>query len=200
MNDEAKSTKPKPFVFVLMPFDPTFDDIYKFGIKGSAEQAGAFAERVDEQIFSEGILERVFNQINKADVIVADMTARNPNVFYEVGYAHALDKIVLLLTQNVDDIPFDLQHHQHIVYEGSIDKLRKELTPRLHWAIKESNKRSVTTQHEFEIRLNDVLVRPLQKESPLVLRFRPGGIESLNVTVRNITIEVSPPISYVYLL
>ncbi len=94
-----------------MPFDSSFDDIYKFGIKGAAEDAGAYAERIDEQIFSEGILDRVFNQINKADVIVADMTGRNPNVFYEVGYAHALGKIVLLLTQQADDIPFDLKHH-----------------------------------------------------------------------------------------
>ena len=101
-----QTTLPKPFVFVLMPFDSTFDDIYKFGIKGAADDIGAYAERVDEQNFTEGILDRIFNQISKADVIVADMTGKNPNVFYEVGYAHALGKITLLLTQNTDDIPF----------------------------------------------------------------------------------------------
>jgi nucleoside 2-deoxyribosyltransferase len=84
------STQPKPFAFVLMPFDKEFNDIYRFGIKGAADDVGAYAERVDEQIFSEGILDRSFNQISKADVVVADMTGRNPNVFYEVGYAHAL--------------------------------------------------------------------------------------------------------------
>ena len=61
-------------------------------------------------MFVEGILERVFNQISKADVIVADMTGRNPNVFYEAGYAHALNKVVVLVTQKTDDIPFDLKH------------------------------------------------------------------------------------------
>src|SRR5665811_779695 len=114
MNNEIKSTAPKPFIFVLMPFDEKYNDAYKFGIKGAAEDVGAYAERVDEQIFTEGILDRIFNQISKADVIVADMTGRNPNVFYEVGYAHALGKIVLLLTQNTNDIPFDLKHRQHI--------------------------------------------------------------------------------------
>lgn len=138
MNDETFSTSPKPFVFVLMPFDEKFDDIYKFGIKGTAEEVGAYAERVDEQIFTEGILERIFNQINKADLIVADMTGRNPNVFYEVGYAHSLGKIVLLLTQDVDDIPFDLKHRQHIVYGNKIQYLRKELSSKLTWAINES--------------------------------------------------------------
>jgi hypothetical protein len=60
-------TGPKPFVFVLMPFSQKFSDIYTFGIKGAAEDVGAYAERIDEQIFNEGILERLFNQINKAD-------------------------------------------------------------------------------------------------------------------------------------
>jgi hypothetical protein len=107
------STRPKPFVFVLMPLDPAYNDIYAFGIKGAAEDVGAYAERIDEQIFVEGILDRIFNQINKADVIVADMSGRNPNVFYEVGYAHALGKLVLLVTKKAEDIPFDLKHRQH---------------------------------------------------------------------------------------
>jgi len=54
MDEEAISTNPKPFVFVLMPFDSSFDDIYKFGIKGAAQDAGAYAERIDEQIFTKG--------------------------------------------------------------------------------------------------------------------------------------------------
>ena len=87
---ESKDTKPKPFVFVLMPFAEQFDDVYQLGIKAACEEAGAYCERVDEQIFEEIILSRVYNQITKADLIVAEMTGRNPNVFYEVGYALAL--------------------------------------------------------------------------------------------------------------
>ncbi len=141
-DDILQSTTPKPFVFVLMPFDRSFDDIYKFGIKGAAEQVGAYAERVDEQIFTEGILDRIFSEINKADVVVADMTGRNPNVFYEVGYAHALGKIVLLVTRDANDIPFDLQHQQHTVYGGSIDTLKSELARKLRWAITNPKARS----------------------------------------------------------
>jgi hypothetical protein len=74
-------TSPKPFVFVLMPFDEDFDDTYKLGIFAACKDAGAFCQRVDEQIYAERILDRIYNEISKADIIVADMTGRNPNVF-----------------------------------------------------------------------------------------------------------------------
>ena len=85
------------------------------------------AERVDEQIYREGILERIYRQIEAADIIIADMTGQNPNVFYEVGYAHAKGKLCILLTSNAADIPFDLKHQRHIVYDKSIVTLRREL-------------------------------------------------------------------------
>ena len=131
-----EQTTPKPFVFVLMPFDESFRDVYQLGIKAACKEAGGYCERVDEQIFVESILERVYNQIDKADLLIADMTGRNPNVFYEVGYAHALGKRVFLLTQKADDIPFDLKHYPHIVYQGKITELKQELE-------KESDRKSV---------------------------------------------------------
>ena len=142
ITSESPPTSPKPFVFVPMPFDEAFRDIYLYGIRESAKDVGAYAERVDDQVFDEGILERILNQINKADVIVADMTGKNSNVSYEVGYAHALNKVVILLTQNVDDIPFDLKHRHHIEYGGRIERLRPQLTRRLEWALAESRRRN----------------------------------------------------------
>jgi hypothetical protein len=116
------------FAFVLMPFDPKFDDVYKLGVQQTAKRFGISAERVDEQIFhKENILERIYNQIATADFIIADMTDRNPNVFYETGYAHAKGKTCLLLTSNADDIPFDLKHHRHIIYGNSIQNLILQL-------------------------------------------------------------------------
>jgi len=130
----------KPFAFVLMPFEQKFDDIYKLGIKAAAIEAGVIAERVDEQTFSENILERIYRQIAAADFIIADMTGRNPNVFYEVGFAHARGKLCTLLTQDASDIPFDLKHHRHIVYENSIQTLKDKLAVELTWLITEAAK------------------------------------------------------------
>jgi hypothetical protein len=129
------NTTPKPFVFVLMPFSSDFDDIYQLGIKPACNNAGAYAERIDDQLFQESILDRVYNQISKADIILADMTGRNPNVFYEVGYAHALGKSVILLTQNKTDIPFDLLHYPHIIYGGKIMDLIPEVEKRVKHVI-----------------------------------------------------------------
>jgi nucleoside 2-deoxyribosyltransferase len=139
------------FAFVLMPFDAAFDDIYKLGIKETAEKLGIRAERVDEQIFhKENILERIYSQIDAADFIIADLTGRNPNVFYETGYAHAKGKLCLLLTSKADDIPFDLKHHRHIIYGDSIQNLRQALEKDLDWLKSEiANQQSVLT-----VRLN----------------------------------------------
>ena len=127
--------KEKPiFAFVLMPFDTSFNDLYKFGIKETAEKVNILAERVDEKLFAEGIIERVYRQIDIADIVIADMTGKNPNVFYEVGYAHAKKKLTILLTSNIEDIPFDLKNRRHIVYGGSIQILSDHLLKELEWA------------------------------------------------------------------
>lgn len=122
------------FAFVLMPFDSAFNDIYQLGIKEAAKSLDIVAERVDDQRFKQGMLEQIYRQIEAADVIIADMTGQNPNVFYEVGYAHAKDKLCIHLTQKADDIPFDLKHQRHLVYGKSIADLRTKLTAELEWA------------------------------------------------------------------
>jgi hypothetical protein len=190
----------KPFVFVLMPFDSAFDDVYKFGIKSAADELGAYAERVDEQLFTGSVLDRIINQINKADVIIADMTGRNPNVFYEVGFAHAVGKLAVLLTQDPNDIPFDLKHHRHVVYSGSIDKLRALLLPMLNWALGESQRRLVhSNRTPISLRIGGGLVRSID-EGGAAQELR---IERLRdvlfvLDIRNVSSEAIDPIDYIY--
>jgi hypothetical protein len=203
------STQPKAFIFVLMPFDSKFNDIYTFGIRGATQEVGAYAERVDEQMFTGGILDRIFNQISKADVIVADMTGRNPNVFYEVGYAHALGKVVLLLTQDTDDIPFDLKHRPHTVYGGQIETLRRELVPKIEWAIAEARRQQRSGGVEkFSIRVNGVDIPAVDASSPAradkdALPVIRGDVRSRSfhvpVHLRNDSFEAILGITHVYL-
>jgi hypothetical protein len=118
-------------VFVLMPFSEEFNDIYFSGIKPAVEDCGLICERVDEQHFTDPILKKIFENIKKARFIVAEMTGKNPNVYYEVGYAHATSKPVILLTQDLKDIPFDLKDRPHINYGGDIAMLKQRLSERL---------------------------------------------------------------------
>jgi len=110
-----------------MQFADEFRDVYELGIKAACREIGIRCERVDEQIFQENILNRVFAEIRRCDLIISEMTGRNPNVFYETGYAHAIGKRVILLTQEATDIPFDLKQYQHIVYGKSIVLLKERL-------------------------------------------------------------------------
>jgi nucleoside 2-deoxyribosyltransferase len=121
-----------------MPFDRAFDQIFQNGIKAAASEAGVDCQRVDEQIFAEGILVRVYSEIARADVVIADMTDCNPNVFYEVGYAHALNKPVILVTRDASDIPFDLKHAQHIVHGGDMPHLREQLAKSIRYHLHDS--------------------------------------------------------------
>lgn len=127
--------KKKPFAFVLMSFKPDFDDLYELGIKAACQLAGVECSRVDEQIFDDDILARIYKQIEIADVVISEMTGRNPNVFYETGYAHALNKRVILIANAKEDIPFDLEHYPYIIYNRSIKYLKSELEKKLRWHI-----------------------------------------------------------------
>lgn len=175
-------TQPKTFVFVLMPFSGEFDDIYEVGIKAACKEVGAYCERVDEQIFHESILERIYNQISRADIIVADMTGRSANVFYEVGYAHALGKRVILLTQKEEDIPFDLKHYSHIVYGGKIKELKSHLEKRVRWCIENPADSLARVEFNLELFIGGI---PLATRTPIPCRnWDSGGLE-IQLDVQN---------------
>ena len=129
------NTRTKAFVLVLMPFGERFSDLYTRGIKAAIEAAGADCERVDEQIFAEPIMQRLYDQIARADIVVAEVSEPNLNVFYEVGYSHALGKTTILLKGEAADIPFDLKDYPHVIYGHSISDLKTQLRERIEGLI-----------------------------------------------------------------
>jgi hypothetical protein len=104
--------------FVMMPFSSPHGDYYKTIFKPAIEKAGLTPRRADDDIFATGkIMEQIWSGIQQAKVLIAELTSRNPNVFYELGIAHALDKPVVLISSNQEDVPFDLQHIRVIYYD-----------------------------------------------------------------------------------
>lgn len=104
--------------FVVMPFAAPLGTYYEKVYKPAIEKAGLKPVRADAEIFGTGkIMDQIWSGINAAKVLVAEMTSRNPNVFYELGLAHALKKPVVLVSSNEGDVPFDLKHIRVIYYD-----------------------------------------------------------------------------------
>mgnify|MGYP000907956837 FL=1 len=103
-------------VAVMMPFDTEYDAVYDT-IKEAVSDAGLYCRRVDDIWDSDHIMADVASLLWRAEVIVADLTGRNPNVFYEVGLSHALPRKTVMLTQDSSDVPFDLQSIRYLKYD-----------------------------------------------------------------------------------
>lgn len=104
--------------FVMMAFASPYGDYYKKIYEPAIAKAGLNPVRADADIFGTGkIMDQIWSGINAAKVLVAELTKRNTNVFYELGLAHALQKPVVLISSNEEDVPFDLQHIRVIYYD-----------------------------------------------------------------------------------
>jgi hypothetical protein len=102
--------------FVIMPFNKTFEKIYEIGLKPALVNQSWVCNRADKIFQSREIMTLVWEEILRSDLIIADLTGKNANVFYELGYAHALDKPTILITQSISDVPFDLRHRRLVEY------------------------------------------------------------------------------------
>jgi hypothetical protein len=105
-------------IFVVMPFLPVMKPVYEDHIHKVAIEKQLEVQRADDMFgVRHNIMEYVWSGICAAKVIVADCTGRNANVFYEIGIAHTVGKPVILITQNPEDVPFDLQAIRYLHYE-----------------------------------------------------------------------------------
>ena len=116
-------TKDSNYVFVMMPFkdsDSTYDAI-KQAFEKEIEGKTFTCERADEGFTTFTIwCSRICKNIRKAQYVVVDTTGKNPNVFYELGFAHALDSTkAIIITQNLADAPFDIKDLNHIEYKDT---------------------------------------------------------------------------------
>jgi hypothetical protein len=103
-------------VFVLMPFKANLEKVYSNHVKKMGEDLGLRIRRADEIYSAKPFMEKVWDGICAAQVILADCTTKNANVFYEIGMAHTVGKKVVLITRSDKDIPADIKHFDYIPY------------------------------------------------------------------------------------
>jgi hypothetical protein len=115
--------------FVMMPIRPEFDSVYHTLIKPVTERFGLTVVRADEMYGAGPILEQIRVGIQQSRLCVADVTGRNPNVLYELGIAHTLNKPTVLLAQSTQDLVFDLSAFRTIVYNTEdLEGIRTKLS------------------------------------------------------------------------
>jgi len=124
----------RPKVFVIMQFSDRYKQLYSKVIKPVTNEFKLDAYHVGE-VFGPGvILNDIAQGIIDSHIVVAEITPVTPNVFYELGYAHALGKPTILLAEHGKELPFDVGPYRCIFYENSIggekeveEALRKHL-------------------------------------------------------------------------
>lgn len=106
----------KPSCFVLAPFGLPFDRYYSNIFVPAVQDAGLLPIRADSLFRPSPIMDDIWRFVRGATVLIADLTTKNPNVFYELGLAHAIAKPVILVANTIDDVPFDLRGLRVLTY------------------------------------------------------------------------------------
>jgi len=116
----------KPIVFVITPFEEDYLALYE-SLKTRFEESFEFinAGDLDNQ---QNILKGIVLGIHTADVIIADLTGLNANVFYELGLAHAMNKKVIIMTQDITELPFDIRSYRANQYSLVFNKITELYT------------------------------------------------------------------------
>ena len=130
--------KETPKAFVVMQFSSPYNELYEDVIKKVCKDFDLNVIRADETYGPGLILADIIKQINESRLIIAEISQSNPNVFFEVGYSHALNKPTILIAEKTTKLPFDVSPFRTLFYENTIagkqkieDGLRKHISAAL---------------------------------------------------------------------
>jgi len=101
------------------------------------------------------IITQIFDSLNSAEVVIADLTDRNANVFYELGVRHTLRDATILIAQRLEDVPFDLRQQAIIVYDWKISGNRDQARRTLQEAMKK-------IEVEIEEGRREIIISPVR--------------------------------------
>jgi hypothetical protein len=197
MSQKQKSRAGKPeegeaeVCFIIMPYGGPFDRYYENIYAPAVRDAGLEPKRADSIFASGAILADIWHFTKRAKILLADMSGHNPNVFYELGLAHAIAKPVVLVAPSIEDVPFDLRGLRVITYNKDNETwgndLRKDIQKALTETLADVRRavpptfldaapRTETPQEEpilLELRRLQDAVRAVQASLPETKRYVP---------------------------
>lgn len=140
--ESCRLMTPDPRIaFVISPFGSPYDHYWTDIFEPALGSAGYKAKRGDSIFTSGNVVRQIWEMISESRLVLADLSERNANVYYELGIAHALGKPCLLLTRDAGTIPFDLRGQRHIIYETQFPGWDKTLADDISQAIVDSEDR-----------------------------------------------------------
>jgi hypothetical protein len=137
--------------FTIMPFGGWNDEYYSTIYSPAIEAADLIPRRVDDLYRPSAIVHDIWTYTQRCRIVLADLTGKNPNVFYELGLAHAIAKPAVLVAESISDVPFDLRALRVIDYDKNEP----------NWG--------QTLQSKIETAIREVLASPLQSVLPSFL-------------------------------
>ena len=194
-----------PICFVIQPFDGgKFDRRYDDTFRPAIEETGLESYRVDQDPSVEVPIDEIERKIRDAAICLADISTDNPNVWYELGYAFASKKKVLMICsdERKDAFPFDIRHKRVVKYRtdsrGGYEKLQREIEEGLKSLLgnKEREEGAQVGQGEREDGLSEIelkLLGVITDERPLpngpglavsdLVRFAEGTMRGVEIGV-----------------
>lgn len=133
--------------FVIMPFDPVYENEYRHVILPAIDASGLTCVRGDEIFEKPSIIDDIWKSLRSCRLVIAELTGKNPNVLYELGLAHSLGKPAIIITRNEADVPFDLKHLRYIFYDVNDPNWGVNLQQSLTKAIQNINESTSFSSH-----------------------------------------------------
>jgi len=124
-------------VFVLMPFHEDYDDVFK-AMKAAGRLMNTrklHVERMDMIHGDYDIVTAIFKYMREAALIVCEVSETNPNVFFELGYARAINKTVVHCAKQGTNLPFDIEHYRNVFYSTPMDLQEKLIVEFKHFFV-----------------------------------------------------------------
>jgi CheY-like chemotaxis protein len=121
----------RQFAFVAMPFSDSYSALYKSCILPVVEELGYQCVRMDDLAHNREAYGELVDHLRNCKLVICLADDANPNVYYEVGYAHSMAKEVLIVAQRLDDLRFDIRGHHAIAYGKRPETIRAKLVDRV---------------------------------------------------------------------
>jgi hypothetical protein len=117
-NYRVSSSRPK--AFVAMQFSEPYNEVYRDAVEPLVKEIGFEPLRIDD-VYGPGIIVNdIINNLSESTIVLAEISEKNANVYYELGLAHAFGKPTLLMATKGTSLPFDVGSHRCIFYENTI--------------------------------------------------------------------------------